>query len=368
MAMLSVPVWGVGISGAQEHHGDHDHGGTTTTVPGSTTTTGPGSTTTTRPGSTTTVPGSTTTSRPATTTTTVPGQPGAQHSELRYGPFTIPGAPNNPDGTHGHAHTGNQFRFFVQKPCTNCYVTSMQADLVYEDGRRAGYSTNAQLHHMVLANWSWGRSDATCNVGFPFPLGLIFGQRFFASGDERTRIHFPAGYGYRVDAFDTWNLIYELAGMTADPQNVYIKMSYDYVPASTPGMKNVEPIWFDVAQCGFSEISRPAGPSQASWTWNVNRPGQIVAIGGHIHDGGINIAIRNDTTGQLICDSRAGYGESPLYIDHHGTGHISSMSACIREGVATVANGQRVTETAYYDMPEAVDDQMGITMAFVASQ
>jgi hypothetical protein len=244
----------------------------------------------------------------------------------------------------------------------------MQADLVYADGRRAGYNTNAQLHHMVLANWSWGRSDATCNIGYPFPLGLMFGQRFFASGDERTRIYFPAGYGYRVDAFDTWNLIYELAGMTAEPQNVYIKMSYDYVPASTPGMKNVEPIWFDVAQCGFSEISRPAGRSQASWAWNVNRPGRIVAIGGHLHDGGENIAIRNDTTGQLICDSRAGYGESPLYVDHHGEGHISSMSACIGPEVATVANGQRVTQTANYNMPEAVDDQMGITMAFVASQ
>jgi hypothetical protein len=354
VAMLFLSVWGVGTSGAQEHHGDHgdDHGSTTTAPPGSTTTAPPGSTTTAPPGS---------------TTTTVPGQPGAQHRDIRYGPFTIPGA-TNPDGTHGHAHTGNQFRFFVEKPCSNCYVTSMQADLVYPDGRQAGYSTDVQLHHMVLANWSFGRSDATCNFGFPIPLGLIFGQRFFASGDERTRIHYPAGYGYRVDAFDTWNLIYELASISAQPQDVYIKMSYDFVPASTPGMRNVEPIWMDLAQCGFSEISRPAGPSQASWTWDVNRPGEIVAIGGHIHDGGINIVIRNDTTGQVICDSRAGYGETPLYIDHHGTRHLSSMSTCIGRGVATVANGQRVTETAYYNMSEAVTDQMGIVMAFVAGQ
>jgi hypothetical protein len=375
VATVSVPVWGVGTSGAQEHHGDHGdhgHGGTTTTVAPTTTTTGPGPTTTAPPGSTTTAPpGSTTTAPPGSTTTTaVPGQPGAQRSEIRYGPFNIPAAPDNPDGTHGHAHTGNQFRYFVQKPCTNCYVTSMKADLVYADGRQAGYSTNAQLHHMVLSNWSWGRSDATCNIGFPFPLGLMFGQRFFASGDERTPIEMPAGYGYRVDAFDTWNLIYEFAGMTDQPQNVFIKMSYTYVPASTPGMTNVEPIWFDVAQCGFSEISRPAGPSQASWTWNVNRPGEIVTIGGHIHDGGRNIVIRNDTTGEVICDSRAGYGESPLYVDHHGEGHISSMSRCTGSRgspVARVSNGQRVTETAHYDMAEAVDDQMGIVMAFIAS-
>jgi hypothetical protein len=361
VAGLLMSLWGVGPSAAQEHHGDHGgdggdhHGDTTTTAPDSTTTTAPDSTTTTEA---------------PTTTTTAPPQPGAETSEIRYGPFTIPGAPDNPDGTHGHAHTGNQFRFFIEKPCTDCYVTSMVADLVYPDGEQAGYSTNAQLHHMVLANWSSGRSDATCQVGFPFPLGLMFGQRFFAAGDERTVIDFPEGYGYQVNATDTWNLIYELAGMSPDPQQVYIEMSYEYVPMSTADMNNVEPIWMDVAQCGFSTFSRPAGPSEASWSWNVNRPGGIMAIGGHLHDGGVNIDIRNDSTGELICDSRAGYGESPLYIDHHGEGHISSMSECYGARgapVARVSNGERVTMTAHYDMPEAVDDQMGIVMAFVAA-
>ena len=292
-----------------------------------------------------------------------------QTSVIKYGPFTAPAAPPNPDGTHGHAHTGNLFSFWVQKPCGDCYITSMTADLVYPDGRRAGWSTNAQLHHMVMFNSEWGKVDPTCYVGFPFPLGLLFGQRFFASGDERTEIDMPAGYGYKVGAASTFNMIYELAGMTDQPQNVSIEMTYDWVPASTPGMKNVEPIWFDVAQCGFSTISRPQGPSQASWTWNVNRPGDIVAIGGHIHDGGKNIEIRNDTTGTVICNSVAGYGESPLYVDHHGEGHISSMSKCHGTGgnaALRVSNGQNVTIRANYDMPAAVQDQMGIVMAFVA--
>src|SRR5688500_7102930 len=57
-----------------------------------------------------------------------------RRSVLRYGPYTAPGVPDNPDGTHGHAHTGNQFAFGVQKPCDNCYITSMKADLKYADG------------------------------------------------------------------------------------------------------------------------------------------------------------------------------------------------------------------------------------------
>jgi hypothetical protein len=345
VAVMSVPAWGVGTSGAQEHHGDHGgHDTTTTSQPG----------------------GTTTTSSPA---TTVPDQPGAQRSQVRYGPFNIPAAPSG-GGEHEHGHTGNQFRFFIQKPCTNCYVTGMTAELTNAAGEVVGAREGVFLHHMVLANWT-NRQDATCYVGLPFPLGLMFGQRFFASGDERTPIEFPEGYGYQVNSTDTWNLIYELANMNTSQQSVYIRMNYEYVPASTAGMTTVEPIWFDVAQCGFSTFSRPAGPSQASWTWNVNRPGNIITIGGHVHNGGENIVIRNDTTGEVICDSRAGYGESPLYIDSHGTRHISSMSRCTGSRgspVARVSNGQRVTTTASYNMEQAVTDQMAITMAFIAAE
>jgi len=336
---ISVPAWGVGTSGAQEHHGEH----------GTTTTTRPGGTTTTRP------------------TTTVPPQPGAQTSEIRYGPFNIPAARGESHAQMGM--TGNQFRFFIQKPCSNCYVTDIKADMLNASGQVVGARDGLSLHHMLLASWT-DRQDATCYLGFPFPLGLMFGQRFFASGDERTDIRMPPGYGYRVGAFDTWNLIYDLANMNMTAQNVYLRVHYEYVPSTTAGMTNVEPIWMDLAQCGFSEIARPAGTSQASWSWTVNRPGNIVAIGGHIHDGGINIVIRNDSTGQVICDSRAGYGETPLYQGHHGPA-ISSMSKCTGargSPVARITNGQRVTETAYYNMPEAVSDQMGIVMAFVASE
>jgi hypothetical protein len=338
VAMLSVPAWGVGTSGAQEHHGEH---GTTTTTQG-----GGG-----------------------TTTTTIQSQPGAQASDIRYGPFNIPAAAGTGMSHHDMGMTGNQFRFFIQKPCSNCYLTDIQADLVDAGGRSIGTRDGVMLHHMVLTNSTFGRTDATCYIGFPFPLGLLFGQRFFASGDERTDVRAPAGYGYRIDAFDSWNMIYDLANMDTTPKDVFIKVHYEYVPATTPGMTNLEPIWMDLAQCGFSEISRPAGPSQASWSWTVNRPGQIIALGGHIHDGGINIVVRNDTTGQVICDSRAGYGETPMYVDHMGMQHISSMSKCTGSRgspVATVANGQRITETAYYDMDEAVTDQMGIVMMFIA--
>ncbi len=130
-----------------------------------------------------------TTTMPPSSSTTSPPQPGSQTTAIRYGPFNVQGAPMNPDGTHGHAHTGNRFSFFIRKPCTDCYVTGMTASLVYQDGRVAGWNTDAQLHHMVMLAQGGGKTDATCAVSL---FGLL-GQRFFASGDERTPVDLTAG-------------------------------------------------------------------------------------------------------------------------------------------------------------------------------
>ena len=381
---VSLPTWGVGTSGAQEHHGGHDdHGATTTTAPPTTTTTTrPGSTTTAPTTSTTAAPTTTTTEHddgddhghptttvpgPTTTTTPVPGTPGAVRAAVRYGPYTVPGADAAGGAGHGHAHTGSRYAYFVQKPCQDCYITSMQADLVHADGSRAGWSTGAQLHHVTLANWSWRRTDATCLVGSPYPVGLLLGQRFFGSADDRTAVRLPRGYGYRVRSTDVWNLVWDLAGEAPDEQDVFVQVTFDWVPASARGMRDVEPVWLDAEQCDDSMVSVPQGASSKSWTWNVNRPGNVVAVGALGHEGTQNVAVKNDTTGQVICDSRPTLGGDPVFTDpYHGLAHISWMSTCAGNPVTRLRTGQRVTMTANYEMSKAVEDQLGVAVAYVA--
>ena len=65
----------------------------------------------------------------------------------------------------------------AQKPCTDCLITWMQADLHYVNGTSANANTGLWLHHTVLANT--GQKDLICPEG---------PQRFFASGNERTEI------------------------------------------------------------------------------------------------------------------------------------------------------------------------------------
>lgn len=296
-----------------------------------------------------------------------PGNPGEQTSVVQYGPYTAQVAPQNPDGTHGHWHSGNQFAFGVEKPCNNCYITSMKADLVVPDGSSVGRRDDLQLHHMVLFNTDAGRSDATC----AFPLGLL-GQRFFASGDERTLIQAPQGTGYYTGN-GGWNLIWDLASTLSDqPQDVYYQVTFTWVPGSAD-MVDLEPVWFDVDQCGDSNVDVPAGSSQQSWTWNVNRPGYLVGIGGHLHNYGTHIEIRNDSTGEMLCDSVAAYGGDPMYVDHHGGRNISAMSTCGGmvdwDPVTRLSSGQRVTITSHYDaVPEPTNDAMGIVIGFIAEE
>jgi hypothetical protein len=289
-------------------------------------------------------------------------QTGAVTKEIRYGPFTIDPAPENPDGTHGHAHLPGA-NLNVAKPCTNCFITGMKPDLEFADGTRAGYSSNVMLHHMVLFNQESGRTDATCPTG----LGSL-GQRFFASGDERTVTAFPDNFGYKVGANSSWANVWELSSMSEKPETVYFSVTFTYVPASTPGMKDVEPVWMDIDQCGDSHVSIPAGRSSQTWVWNVNRPGPMLTVGGHVHDYGINLLVRNDTTGQVICDSRASFGTDPLYIDHHGFKHISKMSTCGGPGMQPIAqlkSGDRVRITSTYDSPNPIPDAMGIAVAYM---
>src|SRR5829696_2600874 len=141
---------------------------------------------------------------------TAPAPAAAYTKVVRYGPFSLPAAT---DAGPGMIH--NQLKFGVERPCLDCFITSFTPDLVYTDGTRATMATGAMLHHFVLT--SQFRADATCGNA---PLGLA-GERLFASGNERTAIAFPAGYGYRVRWYDSWNLLVDLMNHSTTSKTVY---------------------------------------------------------------------------------------------------------------------------------------------------
>lgn len=275
-----------------------------------------------------------------------PATAAADTTKVRYGPFTVPAATSERPGTL------ERLRIGVRKPCRECFITKMTPNLTYADGSTANLSTGAMLHHVVLANQF--RSDATCGSSW---LGLA-GERFFAAGNERTVAALPAGYGYRLRWWDSWNFIIELMNMRAAPQEVYVDVTFTHRPAWA-SLKRVRPVWLDIDQCGDSEYSIPAGFSDRHWDWNVNVPGDVVTMLGHVHGHGIAVEATNESRGGAsICRSVA----EP---DPHDPHHVRAMSTCVGDPIASVSRGEVVRLHSEYHSPMEMHDVMGIMLAYI---
>jgi Stress up-regulated Nod 19 len=266
---------------------------------------------------------------------------------VRYGPFTIPaGTATDPGMVH------NKLLLGVARPCVDCHITSFKPDLVYGDGTRATMDSGPMLHHAVLTS-QW-RPDATCAGSW---LGLA-GERFFASGNERTAISFPAGYGYRVRYYDSWNLLVDLMNHSTSSKTVYVQISFTMRP-SWETVKRVRPVWLDIDQCGDSEYSIPAGYSDTHRDWTVNVPGKVVAMLGHVHGHGIAVEATNESKGGVsICRSEA-------TLDPNDVHSVLAMSTCTGDPVATVSQGQTVRLHSEYQSSHPADDVMGIMLGYI---
>lgn len=268
-------------------------------------------------------------------------------TRVRYGPIAL--APASLGGrTHASVVVPD-----VAKPCSDCYLTGLVPDLEYEDGSTANFHTGPMLHHAV---WTYPETtDVTCQRREG--IGMA-GQRFFGSGNERTPLVLPDGFGYYVGT-GNWSLIYEIMNHSEEPQAVYITLDATYRLGSED-LKKVTPVWLDIENCRTSEYAVPAGPSHESWFWTSTLTGRIVSTGGHVHDGGIKTVLRNESTDTEICTSWAGYGTKTEY-----EGTIESMSGCVWDAVGTVRGGEVLGIHSYYDSAFPVDDAMGIMLAYV---
>ena len=272
-----------------------------------------------------------------------------QQTTVRYGPFVLP-----PAGRGGDMDHANVFMPNVAKPCEDCFIVRAEPDLVYEDGTPANLDTGLMLHHAVLFNT--GSPDTTCGKDTFF--GRL-GERFLASGNERTIKVLPPGYGYHLGR-DPITGVFHIMNHSDVTKTVFFTFKIDWRPGSTAGIRPVTPVWLDVNNCRTSEYQVPAGPSSTHWTWPSTITGRVVSTGGHVHDGGDRITVSNQTTGQRICTSWAGYGTKPAYM-----GTIESMSYCSWDALGVVRAGDTLDLESVYDAAESIPDAMGIMVLHV---
>jgi hypothetical protein len=275
--------------------------------------------------------------------------PAPEVTEVRYGPFAL-----GPAGAGGDLDFGNVVMPNVPKPCDDCFILAAEPDLIYPDGSSANLDTGVMLHHAVFFNPS--RTDTTCG-GDEFFRNL--GERFLASGNERTKRRFPPGFGYHLGTGPV-NAVFHVMNHSSEPKAVYFRYKVTWLPGTTEGIRPVTPVWLDMANCRTSEYSVPAGPSSSHWTWKSTITGRIIWTAGHVHDGGVRTTLTNATTGSHVCTAWAGYGTKPAYM-----GTIESMSTCAWDALGTVREGETLDLESVYNASEAADDVMGIMVAYV---
>ena len=255
----------------------------------------------------------------------------------------------------------------VAAPSEKGYFTSMQARLVDSEGDKLGHHS-VHLHHAVWLNPY--KEDMTCDE---FDGSLPDFDRFFATGKESTKVDLPSGYGYLWDpqisqpatqSAPWWALIAHLDGMAGAP-DVFIQFDLSFVPANKRKLTPVKTVWLDVRNCRSDPVydvprNTSARVHHKSWTYRMPRSGRFVFLGGHLHDGGLRLALTNRSSGRKVFTSRPTYGMAGE------RWYLTKMSTYSRAPGMKVARGDLLRLTAVYDSTHRWKDVMGIMVGAFA--
>ena len=259
---------------------------------------------------------------------------------FRVGPFNLAAAGQPGDRV-------NRLFEAMPRPAGDIALRGITWRLV-DAGGNAVDSHMVHLHHIVLMDT--GRRDQLCS----FPSA----SRFAATGMELTPAHLPDGYAYHSKADSQWEGVYDVMNNHDMPMTVSIEYTVEY---SEPGtFLDVEPYFLDTTGCwGDSTFVVPGdgGPGSTfakTKEYTMTRQGRFVGAGGHLHDGGIDIAL--DGPDGEVCRSEAVYhGDPPMMMGISQCGAIDE----------TFEVGDTYRLTARYHNDERIPDAMGIMISYL---
>lgn len=210
---------------------------------------------------------------------------GAAANELtiRVGPVSLP------------AHTDHMAAaqppvFFLTIPFDG-WLTAFHPRLANSHGHSL---PNKLLHHAAF--YDTERTDFLC----PEREEHIFG-----AGSEMNDWPAIPGFGYRVKKGDRIRISTMFANPTAkNYPDAFFEVRVDYVVAQAtavePILKDVYPAWFDVMGCGKSGYDLPPGQSTKTGEFKLRFSGHLLGVGGHLHDYGEWLVLKNSTTNETI--------------------------------------------------------------------
>jgi hypothetical protein len=268
-----------------------------------------------------------------------PGGGEVKTETFRYGPFTL--APNGE--LQGSPTSG------MPQPAGAFGLHSAKFNVVDTSGNPVS-THDVHLHHIVMTTSA--RQDQLCPGRR---------ERFIGAGMERTPIKLWGPYTYLVGANDQWGSIWHLMNETDQSKTVFIEYTLEYQPGANATNSRAVDVYFqDITGCGNSTYDIPGdgGPGSVhtrSASWTAPRNGLAVFSGGHLHDGGIDIALKDGTTNTEFCKGVVTYHENPH--------HLATINGCQLHEKVTA--GHDFTVTARYDNSQPHEDVMGIMLTYV---
>jgi len=229
---------------------------------------------------------------------------GAQRTTYRLGPVQV---------TPGQNRIAFRPITGASRPAVNGWITRIKPDLVYEDGT-IPESSKVMFHHGVWNN------QAT-------------GDLFYATGEEKTILDLPDGYGYRYQTNQGWILNDMIHNLTPQAMVLYFEYTLDFVPDTAPEAQDIvraRPIWMDVESGIYPvfDVWRDSGGADGEFTYpqdadNPYPPGQqknvktipqdgvLLHTTGHVHTGGLSTNLYLRRTGATYagpeCPERISY-------------------------------------------------------------
>jgi plastocyanin len=273
---------------------------------------------------------------------------GVQHLTYCYGPISVKPGQN--------IIRLNPTKLFPSQPG---YITRFDPELVYSNGTVPRVDV-LHLHHAV-----W----------------IVNGNPQFATGEEKTILQMPTGFGWRSVPSDDWllnDMIHDLVGTAA---TVYVVWRIDFVPDTAPAADSIHQVrtrWMDVSgpspRVGISSPIYPVfnalrgmghdgtytfpdqasdsqrrliGPSQ---TWTPDHAVTLISTVGHLHPGGLRtgLRIRRGDRYRALFRSEAHYYEP--------AGAVSwdvAMGATPPDWRVKVQAGDKLSVHATYDLSRA---------------
>lgn len=292
-----------------------------------------------------------------------PTNPAPQVLKCRYGPLAVtPGSNLILLGP-----------ITIESPRGDGYITSFKSNMVDAVNGSVPPIHQVHLHHGV---WLSVLND----VQTPF----------YATGEEKTEVEIPGGYGYQIRPTHTWLLNYMIHNLSGSTSSVFITYEMGWINSSSPQaatIKPVKPLWYDVVG-GFypvynpsnvvDTVTDPEAPSGFSHTRKrtfnaASADTEIVWMAGHVHPGGMRTEVRVERcNGATVAGSPLLYDSEAVFNDWAAQQPPGSsfgswdyrMTATKDDFRFAVKGGDRLSVTSIYDIGHPWYEAMGIVFAW----